>query len=65
VLGSRDLGADVMHADMIEATEVVVDTVPSHRSVADASHELRTPLTIMRTELDVTLRRPDPTGLNR
>jgi signal transduction histidine kinase len=29
--------------------------------VANASHELRTPLTIMRTELDVTLRRPDAT----
>jgi signal transduction histidine kinase len=30
------------------------------RFVADASHELRTPLTIMRTEIDVTLRHPDP-----
>jgi signal transduction histidine kinase len=30
------------------------------RFVADASHELRTPLTIMRTEIDVTLRQPNP-----
>jgi hypothetical protein len=32
------------------------------RFVANASHELRTPLTIMRTELDMTLRRPDATA---
>jgi signal transduction histidine kinase len=32
------------------------------RFVADASHELRTPLTIMRTELDVTLRKGHPTN---
>jgi signal transduction histidine kinase len=32
------------------------------RFVANASHELRTPLTIMRTEIDVALRRPDATS---
>jgi signal transduction histidine kinase len=32
------------------------------RFVASASHELRTPLTIMRTELDMTLRRPQATA---
>jgi hypothetical protein len=32
------------------------------RFVANASHELRTPLTIMRTEIDVALRRPDATA---
>jgi signal transduction histidine kinase len=32
------------------------------RFVAAASHELRTPLTIMRTEIDVALRRPDTTN---
>jgi signal transduction histidine kinase len=32
------------------------------RFVANASHELRTPLTIMRTELDMTLRRPGATA---
>jgi signal transduction histidine kinase len=32
------------------------------RFVANASHELRTPLTIMRTELDMTLRRPQATA---
>ena len=31
------------------------------RFVANASHELRTPLTIMRTEIDVTMRRPNAT----
>jgi HAMP domain-containing protein len=31
------------------------------RFVANAPHELRTPLTIMRTELDMTLRRPEAT----
>src|SRR5262249_58020847 len=30
------------------------------RFVADASHELRTPLTVMRTAIDVTLAKPDP-----
>jgi signal transduction histidine kinase len=29
--------------------------------VANASHELRTPLTVMRTAIDVTLAKPDPT----
>jgi signal transduction histidine kinase len=31
------------------------------RFVADASHELRTPLTVVRTAIDVTLSKPDPT----
>jgi signal transduction histidine kinase len=31
------------------------------RFVANASHELRTPLTVMRTAIDVTLAKPDPT----
>ncbi|HEV2360426.1 MAG TPA: HAMP domain-containing sensor histidine kinase [Acidimicrobiales bacterium] len=31
------------------------------RFVADASHELRTPLTVMRTAIDVTLAKPEPT----
>ncbi|MGH3506597.1 MAG: sensor histidine kinase, partial [Nocardioidaceae bacterium] len=30
-----------------------------HRLIADASHELRTPLAVMRTELDVSLRRDE------
>jgi signal transduction histidine kinase len=30
------------------------------RFVADASHELRTPLTVMRTSIDVTLAKPEP-----
>jgi signal transduction histidine kinase len=32
------------------------------RFVANASHELRTPLTVMRTAIDVTLAKPDPTA---
>jgi heavy metal sensor kinase len=36
-----------------------------HRLVADASHELRTPLAVMRTELDVSLRRDELTGVAR
>jgi signal transduction histidine kinase len=31
------------------------------RFVANASHELRTPITVMRTAIDVTLAKPDPT----
>jgi signal transduction histidine kinase len=32
------------------------------RFMADAAHELRTPLTAMRTAIDVTLAKPDPTS---
>lgn len=32
------------------------------RFVADASHELRTPLAAMKTEIEVALRRPDPSA---
>jgi heavy metal sensor kinase len=33
-----------------------------HQLIADASHELRTPLAVMRTELDVSLRRDELSG---
>jgi len=46
--------------DMLDRLDVAFSS--QERFVADASHELRTPLTIMRTELDVTLRRANPTN---
>jgi signal transduction histidine kinase len=54
---------DELHrlADTFDAMLARLDAAftAQQRFVANASHELRTPLTIMRTELDVTLRRPD------
>ena len=35
-------------------------TTSSRQLVSDASHELRTPITVMRAELDVARRTPDP-----
>jgi signal transduction histidine kinase len=45
--------------DMLERLDSAFAS--QQRFVADASHELRTPLTIMRTELEVTLRKNHPT----
>jgi signal transduction histidine kinase len=46
--------------DMLERLDAAFAT--QRRFVANASHELRTPLTVMRTAIDVTLAKPNPTA---
>ena len=46
--------------DMLARLEAALEH--ERRFVADASHELRTPLALLRTELELALRRPRPHG---
>jgi signal transduction histidine kinase len=45
--------------EMLDRLDAAFDG--QRRFVANASHELRTPLTVMRTAVDVTLSKPEPT----
>ncbi len=53
---TRSRGSRVTLNDMLARLQAAVEH--ERRFVADASHELRTPLALLRTELDLALRRP-------
>jgi signal transduction histidine kinase len=59
--GPRDEFKDL--ADTFDQMLTRLDTAFAHqkRFIADASHELRTPLAVMRTAIDVTLAKTNPT----
>lgn len=66
----RDAPADDGRDEIGELSDVVADATTrlrearaaQERLVADAAHELRTPLTLVRTSVDVALRRSRPAG---
>ena len=53
---TRSRGSRMTLNDMLARLQAAVEH--ERRFVADASHELRTPLALLRTELDLALRRP-------